>query len=107
MSAYDALLPPEPPTPTRSCHDCGRTGKLAFTSVITHTGDSRVYCSDCKMRRGVAYVFDERRWVDIQREDGVRCMCGEDLDDPCLPACNCHRCQNYWESEGTHRLTHP
>lgn len=51
-----------------TCRDCGDAGEQGFTSVITHDGQSRIYCSACKTRRGLEYKFDPRSWQEIERE---------------------------------------
>lgn len=69
MGKWDALLPPkpEPPKELRRCDDCGKEGTDGFGSVITHTGESRRYCSICKIRRGLLYLFDPRSWSEIEQ----------------------------------------
>ena len=56
----------------RICVDCRQSdegGLLhGFGSVITHDGQSRIYCSDCKLRRGLKYLFDSRPWRQIASE---------------------------------------
>lgn len=54
------------------CVDCGvanvKNGQPVhgFGSVITHGLQSRIYCSECKTRRGLAYLFDSRSWREIE-----------------------------------------
>lgn len=59
----------------KHCSDCGAANHTrqglpvhGFGSVITHDGQSRIYCSECKTRRGLAYKFDPRSWSEIERE---------------------------------------
>lgn len=56
----------------RICTDCGasdRFGKVwGFTSPITTTGETRIYCDACKRRRGLRYLFDPRPWREIAKE---------------------------------------
>jgi DNA-directed RNA polymerase subunit RPC12/RpoP len=58
-----------------TCADCGRTNRAArgrevpgFGSAITHDGQSRVYCEDCRHRRGAAFIFDPRPFREIAAE---------------------------------------
>lgn len=59
----------------KHCADCGeanmtRQGQAVwgFGSVITHDLQSRIYCSECRARRGLEYKFDPRSWAEIERE---------------------------------------
>lgn len=59
------------------CADCGRKNRVqgrildGFGSAITHDGQSRIYCADCRHRRGAAYIFDPRSWSVIAREQNA------------------------------------
>lgn len=52
------------------CDDCGASDKFGqvwgFTSPITTTGESRIYCDACKRRRGLQHLFDARPWSVIE-----------------------------------------
>jgi len=52
------------------CDDCGASDEYGtvwgFSSAITLDGQSRVYCERCRRRRGLAYLFDSRRWAEIE-----------------------------------------
>lgn len=57
-----------------TCDDCGAPRETengdtvpGFGSAITHDGQSRIYCADCRQRRGL-YIFDSRSWAEITAE---------------------------------------
>lgn len=68
---------PEDPLPMNdhqlTCADCGLTDNYGrvwgFGSVVTDGGEYRVYCADCRQRRGARYLFDRRTWDAIEADN--------------------------------------
>lgn len=59
------------------CSDCGQSNTPAigpaitnFCSVITHQGESRVYCPTCRARRTFRHLFDGRTMDAIAADPG-------------------------------------
>lgn len=83
------------------CDDCGRSNwdrdarrdVEGFGSAITQTGESRVYCADCRYRRGSAYVFDARSWKEIQAEVIADAACPVCKRPTKRPGARCELCR--------------
>lgn len=59
------------------CSDCGISNMPEgggytpnFCSVITHQGESRVYCPTCRARRPFRHLFDGRTMDEIAADPG-------------------------------------
>lgn len=53
----------------RWCSDCGvkvsEGATIAHIPVSRSVVTSRTYCPECKVRRGLTYLFDPRSWAEI------------------------------------------